>query len=160
VLAFYGGFLGIYESASRSAFCDLVPPGQEAEFFGVYEISDKGSSWLGPFIIGLIVQATGTFRFGFFYLLFAASLAAYILYFHVDMEKGSQDVRKKEVLVRMEAIRSNWGVSKKQIQAEIKKRKKLSSSVASSTNSSTNSSAVSSASGVSTIDSGSSVESS
>ena len=48
IILFYGGFLAIYESNSRTAFCELVPPGQEAEFFGIYEISDKGSSWLGP----------------------------------------------------------------------------------------------------------------
>ena len=54
LILFYGGFLAIYESTSRTIFCELVPPGQEAEFFGIYEISDKGSSWIGP-IIGTIL---------------------------------------------------------------------------------------------------------
>ena len=132
VLAAYGGFLAIYESASRTAFCELVPPGQEAEFFGIYEISDKGSSWLGPMIIGAILQATGTFRYGFIYIAIAALISIYVLKYHVDFKKGSEDVRKKEVLVRMEAVRDNWGVSKKKIQMEIKIRKKLGSSIASS----------------------------
>ena len=64
-LAFiYGGGLAVYESASRTTFCELVPPGQTAEFFGIYEITDKGSSWLGPFIISILYQETGTARLG------------------------------------------------------------------------------------------------
>jgi len=57
------------------------------------------------------------------------------------------------IFVKIEGIRGNWGVSKKQIQAAIKKRKQSSSSV--------NSSGISNAaSGASKSDSGSSVESS
>ena len=27
----------------------MIPPGHEAEYFGFYEITDKGASWLGRF---------------------------------------------------------------------------------------------------------------
>lgn len=40
---YYGFFNGVIQSASRTCFCDIIPPGQESEFFGVYEITDKGS---------------------------------------------------------------------------------------------------------------------
>ncbi|GMI14583.1 hypothetical protein TrVE_jg10544 [Triparma verrucosa] len=149
----YGGCLGIYESTSRTMFCELVPPGQESEFFGIYEISDKGSSWVGPLVVAILYNAFGSVRYGFVYL-FAACLSAwYLLTYHVDPERGALDCRDKGRIVRMEAVRTKYGVSKKQIQAEIKKRKKLQSSMMSSGGSSAasskvTSSAVSSASGV------------
>ncbi|GMH65050.1 hypothetical protein TrLO_g5195 [Triparma laevis f. longispina] len=145
----YGGCLGIYESASRTMFCELVPPGQESEFFGIYEISDKGSSWVGPLVVAILYNAFGSVRYGFVYLFFACIFAWYILTYHVDLEKGSQDCREKGKIVRMEAVRKKFGVSKKQIQAEIKKRKKLQSSImsASSGGSSVKSSTASSAVG-------------
>ena len=37
----YGFILGAVQSYTRTAYCELVPPGQESEFFGIYEISDK-----------------------------------------------------------------------------------------------------------------------
>mmetsp|Transcript_19625 Transcript_19625/g.41013 ORF Transcript_19625/g.41013 Transcript_19625/m.41013 type:complete len:901 (-) Transcript_19625:20-2722(-) len=132
----YGGFLAIYESASRTSFCELVPPGQLSEFFGFYEISDKGSSWVGPAIVALLYERYNSVRGGFIYLMFVCGLAVYILLYHVDYIQGANDARDKSKSVRMEAIRAQFGVSKKQIQAEIKKRKQLRSSVMSSTNSS------------------------
>ena len=156
IVIFYGGFLAVYESMSRTTFCELVPPGQVSEFFGVYEISDKGSSWIGPLIVAYLFDAYGSVRYGFIYLFTACSLSVYVLHFHVDYDKGADDARDKSKTVRMEAIRSRLGVSKKQIQAEIKKRKQLRSSVMSSTGSS----AVSGRSGASSASTASSAVSS
>ena len=36
--------------------------GKEAEYFGFYEISDRGTSWLGPLAFGLTYQLTGSYR--------------------------------------------------------------------------------------------------
>ena len=66
--------MGSVNSFSRSLFSQLVPPGEEASYFGLYSISDKGSAFLGPFVISMIVQATGTMRWGFFYILFMIGL--------------------------------------------------------------------------------------
>lgn len=61
-----GGLIGIVlggsQALSRSLFSQLIPPGKEAEYFGIYEISDKGTSWLGPLLFGLAYQATGSYR--------------------------------------------------------------------------------------------------
>ena len=43
-----GFVLGGTQALSRSLFSQLIPPGKEAEYFGFYEISDRGTSWLGP----------------------------------------------------------------------------------------------------------------
>lgn len=54
--------LGGSQALSRSLFSQLIPRGREAEFFGFYEISDKGTSWIGPLVFGLALQLTGSYR--------------------------------------------------------------------------------------------------
>jgi UMF1 family MFS transporter len=57
-----GIVLGGSQALSRSLFSQLIPAGKEAEYFGIYEISDKGTSWLGPLLFGLAYQITHTYR--------------------------------------------------------------------------------------------------
>ena len=57
-----GIVLGGSQALSRSLFSQLIPKGKEGEYFGFYEISDKGTSWLGPLLFGLTYQPTGTYR--------------------------------------------------------------------------------------------------
>ena len=52
--AVHGLIIGAVQSYSRTVFCDLVIPGKEAESFALYEITDKGSSWLGSFPLSSI----------------------------------------------------------------------------------------------------------
>jgi MFS transporter, UMF1 family len=54
--------LGGSQALSRAMFSRLIPPGSEAQYFGFYEISDAGTSWLGPLIFGLTYQNTGSYR--------------------------------------------------------------------------------------------------
>nr|WP_037733173.1 MFS transporter [Streptomyces megasporus] len=57
-----GMVLGGTQALSRSLFAQLVPPGKEAEYFSLYEVSDRGTSWLGPLVFGLTYQLTGSYR--------------------------------------------------------------------------------------------------
>ncbi|GAA5180985.1 MFS transporter [Rugosimonospora acidiphila] len=57
-----GIVLGGSQALSRSLFSQLIPHGQEAEYFGLYEISSDGTSWLGPLLFGLAYQITHTYR--------------------------------------------------------------------------------------------------
>jgi UMF1 family MFS transporter len=57
-----GMVLGGSQALSRSLYSLMVPKGQEAEYFSIYEISDKGTSWVGPLLFGLALQWTGSFR--------------------------------------------------------------------------------------------------
>jgi len=54
--------LGGSQALSRSLFSRLIPAGREAEYFGLYEISDSGTSWVGPLLFGLTYQLTGSYR--------------------------------------------------------------------------------------------------
>lgn len=57
-----GLVLGGTQALSRSLFSHMVPDGAEAEYFSAYEISDRGTSWVGALLFGLAVQVTGSYR--------------------------------------------------------------------------------------------------
>ncbi|MEV4122776.1 MFS transporter [Micromonospora sp. NPDC049645] len=64
-----GLVLGGSQALSRSLFSQLIPAGKEGEYYGFYEISDKGTSWLGPLAFGLVFQLTASYRVGLVSLL-------------------------------------------------------------------------------------------
>jgi len=57
-----GIVLGGSQALSRSLFSQLIPAGKEGEYFGFYEISDKGTSWMGPLVFGISLQMTGEYQ--------------------------------------------------------------------------------------------------
>ncbi len=83
--------MGGSQALSRSLFAQLIPKGKEAEYFSIYEISDKGTSWLGPAFYGLALQWTGSYRAAILSLIvfFAAGLS---ILSRVDLKKGERDV--------------------------------------------------------------------
>jgi UMF1 family MFS transporter len=54
--------LGGSQALSRSLFSLMIPAGQEAEYFSLYEVSERGTSWMGPLIFGLTLQFSGSYR--------------------------------------------------------------------------------------------------
>lgn len=63
VLGFFVAIvLGGSQALSRSLFSQMIPADHEAEYFGFYEISERGTSWIGPLAFGLAVQITGSQR--------------------------------------------------------------------------------------------------
>jgi UMF1 family MFS transporter len=54
--------MGGSQALSRSMFSQLIPKGREAEYFSLYEISDKGTSWISPLVFGLALELTGNYR--------------------------------------------------------------------------------------------------
>ena len=54
--------LGGSQALSRSLFSRMIPGGREASFFGLYEVSERGTSWLGPLLFGVVVAATDSYR--------------------------------------------------------------------------------------------------
>ena len=70
VLAGAIGFvLGGTQALSRSLFSQMVPVGEEAQFFALYQLSDRGTSWLGTFALAVAVNTTGSYRDGILVLL-------------------------------------------------------------------------------------------
>jgi UMF1 family MFS transporter len=88
LLAVVIGFvLGGTQALSRSLFSQLIPSGKEAEYFGFYEISDRGTSWLGPFLFALTFQLTSSYRYAIFSLVFFF-LAGGILLARLDLRRA------------------------------------------------------------------------
>lgn len=86
-----GCVMGGTQALSRSLFSQLIPAGREAAYFGVYQIADRGTSWIGPLMFGLVVQLTGNMRWGVIGLVafFAVGLALFAL---VPMRRAIEEV--------------------------------------------------------------------
>ncbi len=54
--------LGGSQALSRSLFSRMIPTGREASFFGIYEVSERGTSWMGPLLFSIVVARTGSYR--------------------------------------------------------------------------------------------------
>ena len=54
--------LGGSQALSRSLFSQMIPAGRESSFFGLYEISERGTSWIGPLIFGYRRRPTDSYR--------------------------------------------------------------------------------------------------
>ncbi len=82
--------LGGTQALSRSLFSQMIPKGREAEYFSLYEISDRGTSWIGPLLFGLANQLFGGLRYGLLSLavLFVSGLA---LLLAVNVEQATRD---------------------------------------------------------------------
>ena len=57
-----GFVLGAAQALSRSLYSQMIPVGRESAFFGLYEISEKGTSWMGQLLFTIIIGTTGSFR--------------------------------------------------------------------------------------------------
>ncbi|WP_157247187.1 MFS transporter [Nonomuraea typhae] len=73
--------MGGTQALSRSLFSHVIPKGKEAEYYSLYEISDKGSTFLGSFTLGMAFQMSGSYRLAIisliaFFVLGGAILAA------------------------------------------------------------------------------------
>ncbi|EHL02932.1 putative Autophagy-related protein 22-1 [Glarea lozoyensis 74030] len=58
----HGFVMGGLSSYCRAFYGRLIPEGKEAAFYALYAVTDKGSSAVGPAIVGMIVDRTGTIR--------------------------------------------------------------------------------------------------
>ena len=64
-----GLVLGGTQALSRSFFSQLIPRGREAEYFSLYQACERGTSWLGTLVFGLVHQLTGSYRPAIFALI-------------------------------------------------------------------------------------------
>jgi UMF1 family MFS transporter len=55
--------MGGSQALSRSLYSVMIPKGREAEYYSLYEVSDKGTSWLAPLLFGLTLQLTGSYQY-------------------------------------------------------------------------------------------------
>ncbi len=90
--AFIALVMGGSQAISRSLFAQMIPDGKEAEFYSFYEVSERGTSWIGPFLFGVMNQYFGSLRPAILSLIFFFFAGLLILPF-VNVKKAIADVQ-------------------------------------------------------------------
>ena len=85
-----GIVLGGTQALARSYFSLLIPKGKEAEYFSFYHAMDRGTSWFGTLVFGLVYQMTNSYRPAIFALI-AFFLVGGLLLMRVDTERGIRE---------------------------------------------------------------------
>jgi UMF1 family MFS transporter len=93
-----GVVLGGTQALTRSLFGQMTPVGREAEYYGLYEISDKGTSWLGTLAFGLAVQLTGSYRVAIVSLVIFF-VAGFLLLSRVDVRAAAAEARGEQAVL-------------------------------------------------------------
>jgi UMF1 family MFS transporter len=85
-----GIVLGGTQALARSYFSLLIPRGKEAEYFSFYHAMDRGTSWFGTLVFGVVYQLTDSYRPAIFALIIFFVLGGLIL-LRVDTARGIRD---------------------------------------------------------------------
>jgi UMF1 family MFS transporter len=79
--------LGGTQALSRSFFSLLIPRGREGEYFALYNACERGTSWFGTFLFGVVFQVTGSYRPAIVALIVFFLLGAFFL-LRLDPRRG------------------------------------------------------------------------
>jgi len=93
--AFIALVMGGSQAISRSLYAQIIPAGKQAEYYSFYEVSDRGTSWIGPLLFGLMNQIFGSLRPAILSLIFFFVVGLAILPF-VNINKAMADAKKFE----------------------------------------------------------------
>jgi len=82
--------LGGTQALSRSLFSLLIPRGREGEYFALYNACERGTSWFGTFLFGVVFQVTGSYRPAIVALIVFFVLGAFFL-LRLDARRGIEE---------------------------------------------------------------------
>jgi len=82
VATILGLFVGPAQAAGRSLMARLAPDGIETEMFGLYSLAGKATAFVGPLVLGIVAQWSGSQRAGLVVVL-ALLLAGLLVLFSV-----------------------------------------------------------------------------
>jgi MFS transporter, UMF1 family len=85
-----GLVMGGTQALSRSFFSLLIPRGKEAEYFSLYQACERGTSWLGTLVFGLVHQWTDSYRPAIFALVLFF-VVGFVLLSRVNPEEGIRE---------------------------------------------------------------------
>jgi UMF1 family MFS transporter len=85
-----GVVLGGTQALSRSFFSLLIPRGREGEYFALYNACERGTSWFGTLLFGVVFQVTGSYRPALFALIIFFVLGAVFL-LRLDPRRGIEE---------------------------------------------------------------------
>lgn len=87
-----GLIMGGSQALSRSLYSLMIPKGCEAEYYSLYEVSDKGTSWMAPLIFGLALQITKSYRMALLSLIVFFVLGLLLLV-RVDVGRATKEAQ-------------------------------------------------------------------
>jgi UMF1 family MFS transporter len=82
--------LGGTQALSRSFFSLLIPRGREGEYFALYNACERGTSWFGTLLFGLVFQISGSYRPAIVALIVFFVLGAFFL-LRLDPQRGIRE---------------------------------------------------------------------
>ena len=85
--------LGGSQALSRSLFARMIPEGKEAAFFGLYEVSERGTSWMGPLLFSIVIARTGSYRLALLSLIFFFVVGLIVLSI-TDTDRGIREAQE------------------------------------------------------------------
>ncbi|MBF4765172.1 MFS transporter [Nocardioides islandensis] len=85
-----GIVLGGTQALSRSFFSLLIPRGREGEYFALYNAAERGTSWFGTLLFGVVFQVTGSYRPAIVALIVYFILGAFFL-LRLDPQRGIRE---------------------------------------------------------------------
>ena len=85
--------LGGSQALSRSLFARMIPAGKEAAFFGLYEVSERGTSWMGPLLFSIVIARTGSYRLALLSLIFFFVVGLVVLSI-TDTDRGVREAQR------------------------------------------------------------------
>ncbi|WP_019853831.1 MFS transporter [Actinopolyspora mortivallis] len=90
VAAGIGLVLGGTNALSRSLFSQMIPRGREAEYFSLYQIGERSTSWAGPLVFAAVGQATGSFRLAILSLI-GFFVVGLVLFWPIPLERAIRE---------------------------------------------------------------------
>ncbi|OBZ70315.1 Autophagy-related protein 22-1 [Grifola frondosa] len=80
-----------YFAFSQTMMAELTPPGFDNMFFGLFGLSNRASSMIGPNVIQAIINNSGNNWKGFPFLFALCTAACLVIWFGVDVPTGRRD---------------------------------------------------------------------
>ncbi|KAG6373769.1 MFS general substrate transporter [Boletus reticuloceps] len=87
----FGLFQAPYYAFSQTMMAELSPPGFDNMFFGLFGLSNRASSTVGPYVVQAIIDKTQDNWRGFPFLFAICTAASLVIWFGVDVKKGRRD---------------------------------------------------------------------
>ena len=85
--------LGPSQSASRSLLARFVSPARSGEFYGLFALTGKATTWAGPLLFFVVTSATGSQRWGLTPLVAMLGIGL-VLVVRVDERRGIERARE------------------------------------------------------------------
>ncbi|KAL4081451.1 autophagy-related protein 22-like protein [Scleroderma yunnanense] len=96
----FGLFQASYYAFAQTMMAELSPPGFDNMFFGLFGLSNRSSSMVGPIVIQSIIEKTGNNWQGFPFLFALCTAASLTIWFCLDVKRGRRDSLKWAALQR------------------------------------------------------------